>query len=908
MIYRVIVAPKGKEADGFYTIYNLETNGEVDIGRLNRFFCNPEKETILESMPAGKFHEVMYHNGVIDPDQIPIIRGCKANGVEVEAVKVGRRYYGDKIRGVVISKLVHIVFTHEPELKTLKPRGNRRGMQVFDLTVMSDLELVKLSKDREVGLSLAQMKKLVEIQKRRGLPVVNDVFIETFGAKWSDHCNHITWKSLGLFIILKAATDAIKNSNLVSAFIDNAGGWKLWEGLVAVFKLETHNSPTATWPYGGQLTKLGGVIRDILAFGLGAVCIGSLELTAVGEFLRVRYPQLDKFTLSAGTIGRETIRAIRDYGNQMGIPMLLARMLSHPCFAGKPFALGGCLGITTRKASKKGTPRPGDLLVIMGGRTGNDGLHGATLSSGAMNETIDQGDSCHGQIGEAFTEQKMMAVVNDLRFIKCLRAKTDCGAAGILMGASELGESVNKIGGVLLNLACVLLKCAGLEDWQILLSESQERNVLAIIPKMWPLYKELCDDYQVEVSVVGIFTGNGNFQVIYDPEVTEFTLNMPLSGEICLDQPYSDFEDCPLPVIEVIEPPKRTQTIEVPIDISNVAQMAVKVVSHFDLCNQAPATTQYDYCVGGKTRRGPLYGQNYNIPTHLAAVLAKYGRPFGVTVSWSFSPWQFESDPVKAAANAMVDAIGTQVISGVKLTDVCLSDNFYTPNMDKYAFWYLIEQVKTIADLSIVLRTPFIVGKDSSSGSSKYKQWLVNVVVSVVITAMGRHHDLSKLVPHEWQQPGNLLFAVGKQFERLDGSILASALNITGHQLESLDKEAAGRQLRNMEKLAQSGLLKSATPINRGGIIQRLFEGVEGSGFGVKTDLCKELFPESMGSALVEVSPKDAITLCRKFRELAPLEVGQISGKKGILIGEQPLPWKVMRQGWNTTFRREIKR
>lgn len=905
MIYRVVVAPKGKEDDGVYTIYNLETSGEVDISRLNRLFCNPEKETLLSEMPFGKFTEVMFHRGVIDPDQIPIIDGCKAKGVAVEAVKVGHRYYGKKIRGVIINKLVHMIFTSEPELTTLKPRGNRRGMQVFDLTQMTDKELIKLSKDREIGLTLAQMQKLVVIQKRRHLPVVTDVFLETFGAKWSDHCTHTTWKKLGLFKILMAATALINSSNLISAFFDNAGGWKLWEGLVAVFKLETHNSPTAKEPYGGQLTKFGGVIRDILAFGLGALCIGNLELTAIGEFARIRYPQLDKFILKASTIARETIRAVRDYGNQMGIPMLMARMLSHPCFAGKPFALGGCFGVTTIKAAQKGTPLSGDLAGVLGGRTGNDGLHGATISSGEMHEKVDQGDSCHAQVGEAFTEQKMMAVVNDPRYIKCIRAHTDCGAAG-LMALSELGEGVNKIGGILINLACVLLKCAGLEDWQIFVSESQERNVVAIIPNRLRLFKKICDDYKVEFIVVGIFTGNGNLQVIYDPDVTEFRLGMPLTGEICLDQPYSDFEDCPLPEIEVIEPQKRTQTIEVPIDTNNVAQMAIKVVKHFDLCNQQSATIQYDASVGGMTKRGPLYGKKYNIPTQLAAVHVKPCRDFGITVSCSYSPWQFESDPVKAAANALVDAVTTQVIAGVKLTDICLADNFYTPNMDKYAFWYLIEQVKTVSELSVELLTPFITGKDSSSGSAKYKQWVINVIVSVVITAMGRHRNLSKLIPHQWQQQGNLLFAVGRQFTRLDGSVLSAALNITGHQLESLDKAETGRQLRNLENLAHSGLLVSSTPINRGGIIMRLFEGVEASGFGVQTDLCKELFPESMGSALIEVSPANAKILCHKFSDLKPLEVGRITGRKGIQVMDQPLPWQIMRHEWNSTFKREV--
>lgn len=906
MIYRIAVERKGEEGK-IVRIYNLETAGEIDVSKLDRLFCNPLKERLVEVMPSGKFTEVMYHNGVIDPEQEQIIKGCRAYGIEVEAAKVGHRYYGNAVKGVVVNKLVHMWFTKEPELSTLKPRGNRRGMEVFDLTGMSDKELLALSKKREVGLNLEQMRQLAFIQKEQGAPVVTDVFIETFGAKWSDHCVHITWKALGLFRILRAATEKIMNSNLVSAFVDNAGGWKLWKGLVAVFKLETHNSPTAKEPYGGQLTKFGGVIRDILGFGLGAFCIGSMELTAIGEFLRVRYPQLDKATLRAKTIARETIRAVRDYNNPMGIPMLLARMLSHPCFTGKPFALGGTIGVTREEYAQKGTPLPGDYLVLIGGKTGNDGLHGATISSGEMHDQVDTGDSSHVQIGNPYTEQKMMPATLEFQERVCNRAITDLGAAGICMGASELGESVNGIGGTIVNLAAVPLKCAGLENWQIFLSESQERMVYAVIPEKMAEFAEICTKYEIECTIIGVFTGNGHLQVIYDPEITEYHKDMPLSGEICLDVPYEFFEGCPLPKLEVIEPPAVVRQISIPINLDNVASMSRKVVGHFDLSDQSPATTQYDSTVQGRTVRGPLYGINYNIPSHLAAVLAEYGEPFGPTISWSFSPWQFESQPRNAIINAMLDAIVTQLLAGVKLEDICLADNFYTPNKDPYGYYWLTEQVKAISEYSVKFGTPFITGKDSSSGSATYgkrKKTTVNVIPCAVITAMGRHPNLRQLVPHQWQQPGNLLFSVGHQFRNLDGSILASSLGTNGNQLETLGPEEALRQFKLIEKLVQTGMVKSAVPINRGGLIMRLFEGVEASGFGVKTDLCKELFPESMGAGLIEVAPQDVDRL--RSECIIAREVGEITGRKGIAVQGQSLPWQLLRHDWQTTFRKEV--
>lgn len=908
MIHRIAVERRGEEGR-IVRIYNLETAGEIDVSKLDRLFCNPLKERLVEVMPAGKFTEVMYHNGVVDPEQEQIIKGCRAYGIQIEAAKVGHRYYGVARKQVIFNKLVHVMFTEEPKIETLKPRGVRRGMEVFDLTAMFDDELVQLSKERQLGLNLEQMCKLVEFQKALDLPVVTDVMLEVFGAKWSDHCVHTTWRSLELFPLLKGATESIQHPLLVSAFVDNAGGWRLWDGYVAAFKLETHNSPTAKEPYGGQLTKFGGVIRDILGMGKGAHPCGNLEMTALGEFERIRYPQLEEYTLPGRVIARETIRAVKDYGNPMGIPMLSARMISHPCFTGKPFALGGTLGIVKEEHALKGTPNVGDLMVLVGGRTGNDGLHGATISSGELHEQVDTGDASHVQIGNPYTEQKMVPASRELKEQRTIRAVTDCGAAGILMAGSELGEATGGKGGAIMNLAAVPLKCAGLENWQILLSESQERMIYAVVPDQLQTFEAICLKYELECTVIGIYNDSGEFTVVYDPETSLYDTHMPLSGEVCLRVPYEYFEQCPLPQFPVNIPEVAEHKLDIPVTLDNVAAMALKVVSHFDVCDQSAATTQYDSTVQGKTVRGPLYGVNYNIPTHLSAVYADYGTPFGLTVSWSYSPPQFESDPAKAAINAMLDAIVTQILGGVSLDEICLADNFYTPNKDPYGYYWLKQQVQAIAQYSQELGTPFITGKDSSSGSATYGSTTVNVLPSVAITALGRHPNLSKLTPHQWQGVGNKLVLIAWRgaVPSLDGSILSSSLGISGNSLSTIDPFSAKLRFRSLEEMIKTGIVRSAVPVNRGGLIMRLFEGVEASGFGVETGLCRELFPEFMGCGLVEIEPHDMGQLYEFFDpKFHVVEVGTITQNKGITVQEQPLPLALLRQAWQATFRKEV--
>jgi phosphoribosylformylglycinamidine synthase len=904
-IYRIAVAPKEGEPD-VYTIYNLEIKEKCDLGVLSKLFCNSETEKIVKKMPEEKFLEVMYHNGVIDPALESILIACQSLGVFVEAAKISHRYYRNASKKVFINKkLVHMTFTKEPVLTTLKPQGFRKGMQLFDFTKMNDGELMNVSKERDLSLSLKQMRKLAEIQKEMKVSFVTDVFPEVFGAWWSNHCFHGSWKKFGFLKIMKAATEKINNSNVVSAYVDNAGGWKFFDKFVAVFKLETHCSPSQKEPYGGQQTKLGGVLRDIFEFALGALAIGNIEMTTVGEFSGKIFSKIKKHTLPAKIIAKETIRAIADYGNPMGVPMLIARMTSHPKFGGKTFALGGTVGITNEANSKMGSPKPGDYVVLVGGRTGNDGLHGATVSSGAITEKTDSGDACHVQIGNPFPEQKMMRVGMEIRDQKCARARTDCGAAGLVSAVGELGERSGKNGGVLLNLALVPLKCAGLENWQIALSESQERFAHVIKPEKLKTAMRIYKKYQLEATVVGVFNDSGNFQIIFDKNLKKFDTDTKLSGEIALDLPYKYLQDCPLPDIEIVEPPKKNSRVRFPrINENNVQEMAEKVVGHFDVCDQSWAIRQYDSTVQGKTFQCPLYGKNYDVTSHLAVLKPVYGKKYGLTISQSFDPWQFEVDPTKAAINAMMDSIVTQVIAGVKLRDICLADNFCTPNMDPYAYWHLNNQVRAIADLSVELGTPFITGKDTSSASAKFGKFIINAIPSVAITAMGKIRNAENLKLHQWHKPGNLLFAIGPMANNLSGSILASALGIKGNAINSIAIDRARSYMDKLEKLAASGIIQSAVPINRGGIILRLFEGVEASGFGIETYFCEELFPENFGSVLIEVGHKN-YGLFNNFG-LENILVGEITNNSEIIVKFKKLNFQRLRKIWSTKFLKEV--
>ena len=241
-------------------------------------------------------------------------------------------------------------------------------------------------------------------------------------------------------------------------------------------------------------------------------------------------------------------------------------------------------------------------------------------------------------------------------------------------------------------------------------------------------------------------------------------------------------------------------------------------------------------------------------------------------------------------------------MAGVKMEDVCLADNFYTPDKDPYALWYLCEQVKLLAKISIELGIPFGTGKDSSHGSGEYNGVIVNVPPGVCVTAMGKIIDVHRIIPHAWKNPGNLLYSVGYQAQTLKGSILASELDlIEKDQIDTMPINKVADFFRALETFAHAGHFVSAVPVNRGGLVQKLFEGIQASGFGVKTNLLAELFPESFGSSLVEVLPSNADLVENHFNDQVML-VGEITDDSEMEVQGTKLDMNKLFNAWNSGF------
>jgi phosphoribosylformylglycinamidine (FGAM) synthase-like enzyme/phosphoribosylformylglycinamidine (FGAM) synthase PurS component len=418
---------------------------------------------------------------------------------------------------------------------------HKESDQLIDLN-LDDNQLVELSNKRCLALTLNEMKqiqKYIHQEKSNriqlGLEKINEVELEILAQTWSEHCKHkifaaqinytesdhsyvkLPKKKINSLYkeFIKNTTNEIKKDWLVSVFSDNAGIVRFDNKYDLCIKVETHNSPCALDPYGGALTGILGVNRDIIGTGLGARPIGNMDVFCIGQ--KEENEQLPPKLLHPKRMLKEVHRGVMDGGNKSGIPTLNGSMHFHRNWLGKPLIYVGSIGILPQKfKNQKKLPsgkyhQPGDLIIICGGRVGADGIHGATFSS---MELKDDALSTYVQIGDPYTQKKLTEFVIKARDKGLFSSITDNGAGGL---SSSIGEMAQKTNGAKIQLEGALVKYPGLKNFEIMISESQERMTLAVPPENLNELNELAKLYEVELANMGEFTDTG-FLDIYDGE------------------------------------------------------------------------------------------------------------------------------------------------------------------------------------------------------------------------------------------------------------------------------------------------------------------------------------------------------------------------------------------------------
>jgi phosphoribosylformylglycinamidine synthase len=843
--------------------------------------------TLIEA--DGPILEVGYQRAVTDPELPSILRGARALGVnELQWVRIAHRYQFQGIEPSEAEQIVtrylynpqvQILISPRDEWKTLKPRGEAGPVERISLTGLDKKKLLELSEERRLFLNADQMKALQQISTTIGRDLT-DAEVEMFAQTWSDHCFHTTWKSLGLLQALWDTTMEIAHPLVLSVFEDNAGAVSFYEGWALTIKGETHNSPSAVSPYGGIMTKHGGVIRDTLGCGQGAWPIGGTTIMGLGD-PRMSWADVPKGALHPKTILVESIRGTADYTNPMGIPMMFPVYRFHHGYTGKCFALGHSIGLIPDKRALKGHPRPGDFAVLIGGLTGRDGLHGATVSSSSMTSETATVDAAHVQIGQPIEERKFMEAIPVLRNTDCLRAITDLGAAGLSSAAGEMGSET----GVWINLAWVPLKTEGMHPWEIWISESQERMLLCVSPDKIKEALSILERYEVPASIVGIFTNTNRCQVVFDDSDDLKPTDLPpvpeLSGQTVVDLDFEHLRrGCPLPDISVNKP-QTTSKPFAPVPLKTESQWisAIRnVLGHLNICDQSVAGFQFDSTVQGMTVVGPYGGINGRMPNDIWVSAPVRGKPFGAAAAVGFNPFYGDIDPAGMAKLMILEPVAKLISAGVDPGDIVLCDNFYTPRVTPEVGSKLKDMVLTCCDISRKLSMPFISGKDSSSGTFIGEDGKrVDIPPTLAVMALGRMPDVGKIISKPWKNPGNSLLLIGPISAELGGTVYADTKGERGDRLPDPPIDALKTFWQALKPLQNKGIILSASAISEGGLIRRLFEMALGGDLGCEIDLADitdrlraetpetGLFAEMIGALLVEVAGANAVYLIENF-------------------------------------------
>ncbi len=776
----------------------------------------------------------------------------------------------------------------------------------FNLNV-SDEKLEALSEMRTLSLTVQELKifrdyfKNKDVLKKRkklglkGNPT--DAELECFAQTQSEHCKHKVFNSLikyteesrthkidGLFkTFIAGATQKIRNSSkndfCVSVFNDNAGIIAFDENHNLAFKVETHNSPSALDPYGGALTGIVGVNRDILGAGLGAKPIFNTNVLCFGSPFTSE-EKIPKTVLHPKRVLKGVRLGIEHGGNRIGIPTVNGTVFFDGSFIVRPLVFCGTCGlmpsIVKGKRSHLKKAMPGDKIVMVGGRIGKDGIHGATFSSMKLAE----GSPVSAvQIGAPIVQKRMQDLLLEARDKGLFDSITDNGAGGL---SSSVGEMALQSNGAELWLERAPLKYPGLQPWEILLSEAQERMTLAVPPEKLDEFLSLCRERDVEATVIGEFNDSGFFHVKYGKKTVLF---------LSLDFLHNGLPKMELEA-EWSAPNFKEPAIENTTEFTSVLK---KMLSHLNVCSKEWIVRQYDHEVLGNTIIKPLMGKYNDGPSDSAVLKVLPDSWQGVVVSNGINPVFGEIDTYHMASNCIDEAIRNAVASGADPERIALLDNFCWPdpkfdskkNPDgKKKLGKLVRACRACFDSAIEFGVPFISGKDSLSGDREINGVKHSIKPTLLISAIGLIEDVRFAVSIDAKHPGDLVYVLGVTRNELGGSLFYQMQGAIGKSVPVVNAKKFKKLYTALHKAIINGLVQSCHDCSEGGLAVALAETAFSGMLGLNVDLSKIpmngieedwqlLFSESAGRFVVTVKKENQ----NEFE-------GLLSGNDFALVGE----------------------
>ncbi len=800
------------------------------------------------------------------------------------------------------------IFDDHPEIK----------VNVIELPD-DDEALMKISSEGILSLSLEEMRTIRDHYLRDDVKAhraeldlpewPTDIELECIAQTWSEHCSHkifagtVNYKDEetgetetinSLYkTYVKASTKKIEESIdwLISVFTDNAGIVKFNEDIHLVYKVETHNSPSALDPYGGSMTGIVGVNRDPLGTGMGAALVSNVWGYCLGS------PFYDK-EIPEGLMHPRRIRdgvheGVIDGGNQSGIPYSRGFECFDERFLGKPLVYCGTMGTipveVTGGPSERKEIEVGDWTVMCGGRIGKDGIHGATFSS---EELRTESPAQAVQIGDPLTQRKLYEFLLEARDLGLFRCITDNGAGGISCSFGEMGKYS---GGCECDLAGAPLKYEGLQPWEVLVSEAQERMTLAVQPEKRAEFEALAKQRDVDVAFMGKYNDSGYFTVKQDGKVIA-----------SLDMDFLYETGCPTLVMPGVwnKPSIPAPVVEKQEDYSATL---TKLMGDLNICSREYKSRIYDGEVKGLSVVKPYVGVNADVPSDATVMRVEYDNDRGAVLAEGINPWFSDIDTYDMTTSVIDEAVRRVIAVGGDMNRIAILDNYCWPDpveSDKtpdgaYKMAQLVRSNKALYDLTTLYKTPAVSGKDSCKNDSTRGGKKISIPPTLLVSSIGQIDDVNKAVTMPLKDAGDVIYVIGETKDELGASayyrLLAEeqgAPENYGGTVPAVDGEKALEIYAAMNKATDAGLLKSATTPSKGGLAVSLALTAIGGQLGASVDLSSlgeldaatQLFSESNSRFVVTVAPEKAAELESLFANLPITKIGTVTEEKVLKV------------------------
>ena len=841
---------------------------------------NTAKETILDLLHLSKNTNLKVYSS-----KIFLISGS----IKLEAAqKIAASLHNPLIEHSYIAGALEVVRMQGMPLRAPEVVLEKKKPVLTVSLSVSDEELTRIGREGiadennmrrgPLALDLASMKIIQGYFKKLNR-IPNDIELEALAQTWSEHCKHTIFANQidditdGLYkTYIKGATNLIRKQKgtkdfCVSVFSDNSGGIIFDDNYLVTHKVETHNSPSALDPFGGAITGIVGVNRDTVGFGMGAKPVANAYGFCFGnpEDKRALYRDKEKKQkmFPPKRIAEGVIRGVNVGGNCSGIPTISGFVKYDDRFRGKPLVFVGTVGIIPRKINGKRSDekcaQAGDYIVVIGGRVGADGIHGATFSSVTMDSNS---PATAVQIGDPITQKKLSdAIVKEARNMDLYSSITDNGAGGISCSVAEMAK---ECGGAIVDLEKVPLKYPGLQPWQIWISESQERMTLSVPKKKWTLFNKLMESRGVEATVIGEFTDSGKCVVkYYGNVIMDIDLEFLHNG-----LPQRKLESAKL-IKSFPEPDTKL--------VSN-GDMLEKLIADKNIAGFSFISEQYDHEVQAGSVLKPLSGRG-RINTEAQVFRPVLESNQGVVLSTGAYPSYGDISTYHMSACAIDTAIRNAISVGGTLSHLAILDNFcWCSSYDKARLGDLVDSVKACYDYSVGYGTPLISGKDSMFNDfkgydEKGNQVAISIPPTLLITAIGVTKDVRKTVSPEFKNEGDVIYILGETHDELGASEYYKLLakenknHAIGSHVPKVDLDTNKRTYRALEEAIEKELLNSSISVTSGGLAIALAKASVGGMVGCDI-LLKDLpgnpstvdaalFSESQGRIIVSLKSKN---------------------------------------------------